>query len=98
MSHDDPVPDETTHQRAEGGSPEMVTLAEIARRVSLSKQRVSQLAKDDPAWPVPRDQWQQLGRYWLLPWEPVRKYFEERDAPAGLHRSRRKAAPEGPTE
>jgi hypothetical protein len=69
---------------------EMVTLAEIARRVvaelgyaSMSPQRVSQLAETDPAWPIPRSQWRRVGAYWQLPWPPVRAYFAARDTRPG---------------
>lgn len=70
----------------------MVTLAEIARRVNLSKQRISQLAEKDPDWPVPRDQWQQVGRYYFLPWEPVKEYFDQREPVHGVHKTRPKKA------
>lgn len=66
----------------------MVTLAEIARRVGLSKQRISQLARRDPDWPVPESEWQQVGRYFLLPWEPVKAYFDQRDPKIGVHFNR----------
>lgn len=73
----------------------MVTLAEIARRAGLSKQRISQLARTDPEWPVPEEQWQKVGRYFLLPWEPVAAYLAERKPAIGVHhatRIRRKAS------
>ena len=63
----------------------MVTLAEIARRVRLSKQRISTLARTDPDWPVPEDQWQRVGRYFFLPWEPVKRYFDARTPEVGVH-------------
>lgn len=67
----------------------MVTLAEIARRVGKSKQRVHQLAHGDPDFPVPKEQWQRVGRYYFLPWEPVRDYFATRDPQPGVHRAKR---------
>lgn len=67
----------------------MVTLAEIARRVDLSKQRVQQLAHRDPDFPVPKDEWQKIGRYYFLPWEPVKAYFEARDPQHGVHFAKR---------
>lgn len=71
----------------------MVTLAEIARRVGLSKQRISQLARRDPDWPVPESEWQQVGRYYFLPWEPIKAYFDAREPQIGVHFKR-----EQPTE
>jgi hypothetical protein len=67
----------------------MVTLAEIARRVDLSKQRVSKLARTDPDFPVPPDRWQKVGRYYLLPWGPVKAYFDARSPEHGVHHATR---------
>lgn len=67
----------------------MVTLAEIARRVGLSKQRISQLARKDPEWPVPEAEWQKVGRYFFLPWEPVKQYFDDREPQVGVHHATR---------
>jgi hypothetical protein len=77
---------------------EWVTLAEVARRavtelgyVSLSRQRVWELATTDPAWPVDRAQWQRVGPYWQVPWPPVRAYLAARDSrrgPKGWHSQR----------
>lgn len=74
---------------------ELVTLAEIARRVvelgyakSMSKERVSQLSKTDPDWPVPREQWMKLGPYWQIPWPPVEEYFRNRRPVHGVHRAK----------
>ena len=49
--------------------PEMVSFAEIARRVSdrglvsrpITRQGVRHIADTDPEWPVPREQWQKIG-------------------------------------
>jgi hypothetical protein len=69
---------------------ELVTLTEIARRVRdlgyaerMSRQRVVQLAETDPNWPVPKEQWKQVGRYWLLPWPPIEAYFQQRSPSRG---------------
>lgn len=76
---------------------ELVTLAEIARRVvelgyaqTMSKERVSQLSKTDPDWPVPRSEWKKLGPYWQIPWPPVEEYFRNRKPVRGVHHARRK--------
>jgi hypothetical protein len=76
---------------------ELVTLAEIARRVvelgyakSMSKERVSQLSKTDPNWPIPRTEWKKLGPYWQIPWPPVEAYFRNRKPVHGVHRTRDK--------
>ncbi len=67
----------------------MVTLAEIARRVDLSKQRVQQLAHRDPDFPVPKEEWEKVGRYYCLPGEPVKAYFEARKPQHGVHFAKR---------
>jgi hypothetical protein len=94
MVQDEDVPKKTE----EGRAPEMVTLAEIARRVDLSKQRVQQLAHRDPDFPVPKEEWQKVGRYYFLPWEPVKAYFEARKPQHGVHfakKAERRKAEEG---
>jgi hypothetical protein len=89
MPHDGRTPGEEVQ--------ELVTLAEIARRVvalgyakTMSKERVSQLSKTDPAWPVPRSEWRKLGPYWQIPWAPIEEYFRTRKPVHGVHRSRAK--------
>lgn len=74
---------------------ELVTLAEIARRVvelgyakTMSKERVSQLSKTDPKWPVPRTEWRKLGPYWQIPWPPIEEYFRSRKPVHGVHHDR----------
>lgn len=79
-----PIPEGTI------GAEDLVTFTEIARRVvdqelapTMSQQRVSHLAANDPDWPVPRDKWLRVGRAWLVPWKPVQTYFENRRPRAG---------------
>jgi hypothetical protein len=69
---------------------EWITPTEAARRVvqrgyakTMTRQRIYQLAADDPAWPAPRDQWRTFGAYKMLPWGAVERYFKERDARPG---------------
>ncbi|MFJ5588351.1 hypothetical protein ACIQCG_01210 [Streptomyces noursei] len=63
---------------------ELMTVTEIARRVSLTRQRIMQLANTDPNWPVPRAEWKPLGRYWQIPWDDrLETYFAERDRSPG---------------
>lgn len=61
----------------------MVSFAEIARRVSapgrpITRQGVRHIAKTDPAWPIPEDQWQKIGNALVMPWAPIEKFFRER--------------------
>lgn len=77
------------HGQPEREVSELVTLAEIARRVGLSKQRVSQLVNTDPDWPVPRSEWKKLGAYWQIPWPPVEEYFRKRKPAHGVHKTRK---------
>jgi hypothetical protein len=79
---------------------ELVTLAEIARRVvelgyarTMSKERVSQLSKTDPRWPVPREDWKKLGPYFQIPWPPIEEYFRNRNPVHGVHLNRKTDPP-----
>lgn len=83
-------------ERPKGEVQELVTLAEIARRVvelgyakTMSKERVSQLSKTDPNWPIPREQWKKLGPYWQIPWPPIEDYFRKRKPVHGVHRTQK---------
>jgi hypothetical protein len=65
--------------------PEMVSFAEIARRVSergltrpITRQGVRHIAETDPAWPVPKERWQKIGNALVMPWAPVEKFFRDR--------------------
>lgn len=74
-----PAPDEGRPE------PQMVTFTDIARLAvelgftdHLTRQGVRKMAEDDPAWPVPKDQWLKIGNAWAMPWPPIRKYLAER--------------------
>jgi hypothetical protein len=84
---------------------ELVTLAEIARRVvelgyaeNMTRERVGQLSKTDPDWPVPRESWKKLGPYFQIPWEPIEVYFRNRRPMHGVHRTKRTQPGETPSE
>ncbi|MFD8545620.1 hypothetical protein [Streptomyces sp. NPDC059649] len=70
-----------------GGIPEMVNFSEIARRVTdrglvsrpITRQGVMHIAKTDPDWPIPREQWQKIGNALAVPWLPVERFFSERN-------------------
>jgi transcriptional regulator with XRE-family HTH domain len=53
---------------------ERITFTELARRVGLSQQRISQLARDDPDFP-PR---YRAGPSWQVSWPEAERYFAER--------------------
>lgn len=80
---------------------EWITPTEAARRLvaesicaSMSRQRITQLASGgDPAFPCPREKWRTIGGYTLVPWEPVRAYFQAREPKQGGAGHR---APAGP--
>lgn len=70
----------------EGGLPDLVTFAEIARRLNeastltraITPAGVRHIAHSDPDWPVPPDRWIKAGRMWLMPWPPVEEFFRNR--------------------
>lgn len=82
---------ESSRGEGKGGIPEMVTFTEIARRLrereivsrAITRQGVRHIADTDPAWPVPREQWQKIGNAWALPWEPIEQFFRARPEPSG---------------
>lgn len=84
-----------------GEIPEMVSFAEIARRVTdrglvprpITRQGVRHIADTDPSWPVPRERWQKIGNALVLPWPPVEQFFRERTT-----RGRGPAAPARPDD
>lgn len=74
-----------------GGMPDLVTFTEIAERLNerglvarpITRQGVRYIADTDPDWPVPPEEWLRAGRVWLMRWEPVEKFFREREKPRG---------------
>ena len=70
---------------------ELVTLAEVSRRVGLSPQRIRQLATEDPAFPARR----KVGRAWAVAWSEAETYFAARRPRPG--RPPRGEAPERKT-
>ena len=73
-----------------GDPQEWLTMTQVAERVvqrgyadTMTRQRVAQLAETDPDWPVPKEQWRPVGRYWLLPWTPLEPYFKVRSSRPG---------------
>jgi hypothetical protein len=84
-----------------GGMPDLVTFTEIAKRLtergiiegSITRQGVRHIANTDPDWPIPPEQWLKAGSAFVMRWDPVEKFFREREKP----RSRgpaKKASPE----
>ncbi|MEV1006151.1 hypothetical protein [Streptomyces sp. NPDC049881] len=81
----------TTDESA-GAEPEWISLSEAARRVvgegiapSMSQQRVSQLAREDPEFPRTMP----IGRSTAVDWRQARAYFI-RHAEAAAKRDRRR--------
>lgn len=74
-----------------GGMPDLVTFTEIAKRLNergiidkpITRQGVRHIADTDPDWPVPPERWIKAGRAFLMHWEPVEKFFREREKPRG---------------
>lgn len=59
---------------SERGGPELISLRELARRLGMSHQRVSQLSRSDPEFPtlVP------IGRSKAVDWTQAEPYFRDR--------------------
>jgi hypothetical protein len=68
-----------------GMADDLITLADLARRVGLSSRRVRQIADADPAFPPRR----RLGRYWVVSYSEARAYFAARGVPGKSGRPRR---------
>lgn len=54
---------------------ERITFTELARRVGLSQQRISQLARDDPDFP----RRYKAGPAWQVSWPEAEAYFARRE-------------------
>jgi hypothetical protein len=72
------------------GGEEWLSLTDTAARVvelgyaaTMTRQRISQLARSDKSWPVPETSWRRVGQIRLMPWEPVEQYFKSRQARPG---------------
>lgn len=87
---------------AEGGGPELISLRELARRLvaegvveRISRQRVVQLADEDPAFPPVT----QIGRSKAVDWRQAEPYFRRRKSQQGrrtdLERKRAEAEEQG---
>jgi predicted DNA-binding transcriptional regulator AlpA len=63
----------------EPGGPELISLRELARRLGMSHQRVSQLSRSDPAFPplIP------VGRSKAVDWKQAEPYFLNRTSRQG---------------
>ncbi|MFI7315166.1 hypothetical protein [Streptomyces hygroscopicus] len=68
------------------GGPEMISLREVARRLvaegvveAISHQRVSQLSRDDPAFPPVST----IGRSKAVDWRAALPYFQKRKSRQG---------------
>jgi len=84
-----------------GGMPDFVTFTQIAERLTelglvsrpITRQGVRYIAEHDPDWPIPPEQWIRAGRAWVMVWDPVEKFFREREKPRGRGAAE-KATPE----
>ncbi|MDJ1131220.1 hypothetical protein [Streptomyces iconiensis] len=76
------------------GGPDMVSFRELARRLGLSHQRVSQLHREDPDFPPVV----KIGRSNAVDYRVARPYFEAREPQQGrrtdLEQKREEAPPE----
>lgn len=63
----------------EPGGPELISLREVARRLGVSHQLISQLSRRDPAFPpvVP------VGRAQAVDWREAEPYFRNRTTRPG---------------
>lgn len=72
----------------EGGD-EWLTMAEMARRHvdlglgPMSRQRLWELARKDPNWPIPPEQARRVGRYPVFPWSVMEPYLRGRERRQG---------------
>lgn len=61
------------------GGPELISLREVARRLGLSHQRVSQLSRSDPNFP----KLVLVGRSKAVDWHEAEPYFQTRETRQG---------------
>lgn len=73
---------------------ELVNQSEIARRVKLSRERIGQLARADPAFPRPVVPPDQVGRQRLYLWKAIESYFDQRNPKPGRPASPDPGAPD----
>jgi hypothetical protein len=72
----------------EGGE-EWLTMAEMARRHvemglgPMSRQRLWELARKDPNWPVAPERTRRAGRYPVFPWSVMEPYLRTRERRQG---------------
>jgi transcriptional regulator with XRE-family HTH domain len=78
----------------EPGGPELISLRELARRLGISHQRVSQLSRSDPDFPplVP------VGRSRAVDWKQAEPYFLGRTSRQGERTDLKKPPEEPPSE
>ena len=76
------------------GVPELISLREVARRLGLSHQRVSQLSRTDPNFPeiVP------VGRAQAVDWRAAEPYFANRESRQGERTDLKPPSEEGSSD
>lgn len=78
----------------ERGGPDLISFADMPARLEaaglkrISAQRCRQLAEEDPAWPVPLEKAQKVGRMRLFDWRVIEPYFRARRSRQGQRTDR----------
>lgn len=80
-----------THGRVYDPTWEWIPLAEVARRMNMTKQRVHQIAHR-PDFPIPREDWRKVGTALCVPWPPVEEFLRNRNTVVGKHLTVRRTA------